>query len=711
MTRFLLWLVILLVFSLCGWACLAAEAKDAEHSESMSGLESEESKQGKPSLGTAENVPDDGSLLDYKEMVLDDVVVTASRRDIPLEDAPASVTIIDAATLEKFPLKTADDVLREVAGVDVWGSNFDPLGHRAVSIRGVGGGSSQERTLILIDGVPANDSWSGQVEWNQIPKEDIARIEVVRGPSSSVYGSNAMGGVINIITKMPQKVPASLTVKGSYGELNSWATYGNLSGRVSDGKLGYYVSGKKFSTDGYFAISEDERHSSKDGFDTDNLFGKMYWFIDDYSYVKGSATYFREDRNKGYEFSSLDPAEIIKGNLTYRRDSPEGIDWLGILYAHGETQRHEDDTRSHDAVDRISKYDKPFYGAILQPSFQFADWNTLTVGAEYKFSQAKQTDEYVTSDRVTETEGKQQYFGLYAQDEIFLFDNRLIISPGARYDWWDSFDGSSFDSSTKSPVDEDFNSKTWQSFNPKLGIVYHLTDSTTLRGLVGTGYRAPTPVELYSTSKYGSTIVEGNPNLDPEKIFSYEIGASQWFGQYLDVRLTLYRYEIDDLIDTRMVGMESSYTLMQKDNISKVRGRGIELEAYYHITNQWYGFLNYTYNDSTIIEDEVDPSIEGNQLAFSPPNKFNIGITYDNPKLFSASIQGRFADSSYEDNENTAELGSYWTFDLFLSKQLQEHVLLSFAVENILNRKYDIPSYNTYKAPGTLWAVSLVLEF
>jgi len=708
MARLLLVMAILLTCNMFVGNGLAA---DAEKRQSVTASDQETSKPAESVAGKEEKVPEDGSLLDYKEMILDDVVVTASRRDIPIEDAPASVTIIDAATLQKFPLKTVDDVLREVAGVDVWGSNFDPLGHRAVTIRGVGGGSSQERTLILIDGIPVNDSWSGAVAWNQISKEDIARIEVVRGPSSSIYGTNAMGGVINIITKMPQKAPASLTLKGSYGELNSWSTYGNLSGTISEGRFGYYASGKKFSTDGYIAIPENEPHRSKNSFDTGNLFGQAFWYIDDHSYLKGSATYYREQRNKGYEFSALDPGEITKGNLTYRRDAPEGIDWLGILYAHGETQRHENDTRWHDAVNRITEYDKPFYGAILQPSFEFGDWNTLTVGTEYKFSMAEQEDKYLTASRRTRTEGKQQYFGLYAQDEIFLFDNRLILSPGARYDWWESFDGSTFDSSPSTPVDKEFNSKTWQAFTPKFGLVYHLTGNTTLRGLVGTGFRAPSPVELYANSTYGSTIVEGNPSLDPEKIVSYEIGASQWFGEYLDVRLTLYRYEIDDLIDTRTVGKEGHYTLMQKDNISRVRGQGIELESYYHITNQWYGFLNYTYNDSIITEDQVNPLIKGNQLAFSPQNKLNIGLTYDNPKLFAGTVQARFVGDSYADNENDVGLGNYWTFDLFLARRLQQHVLLSLAVENIFNRKYDIGSFNTYKAPGTLWALSLVMEF
>ena len=103
-----------------------------------------------------------------------------------------------------------------MAGVDIWGNDLTYCGFRAVVLRGAGGGS-QGRTLILIDGLPINDTWSGQVAWSQIAKEDVARVEVIRGPASALYGGSALGGVINIITKNPVKKPIGFKAKAEYG--------------------------------------------------------------------------------------------------------------------------------------------------------------------------------------------------------------------------------------------------------------------------------------------------------------------------------------------------------------------------------------------------------------------------------------------------------------------------------------------------------------
>jgi len=661
-----------------------------------------------------------------REVVLPEVVVTATRKESLVEDVPASVTVIDAEALRRSPLRNVDDVLRSVAGVDVWGNNVDPLGHRAVTVRGIGGGSSQERTLILINGIQANDTWSGQVVWNQVAKEDVERIEVVRGPSSSLYGGSAMGGVVNIITRSPVETPIGFAGKGSYGEFDTWSAYGNLSGRSNNGRLGYYVSGKKTASDGFVAeLKDGDTYATESSYTLSNILGQFYWYIDPFSFLTLSGSYYREERDKGFPFAKLDPGRIIKGNLTYRRQAPDGIGWLVSVYGHGEEQTHDDDDWAHSRLDRVSKYEKPFYGAIVQPSLCLADWNTLTLGSEFKYSEATHESTYEIAlpsrpyARKTETQGKQYYTGVYAQDEIFLFNGRWVVIPGARYDWWKSFDGSYTDTHPPAGVQPDtqYGDKEWQSFNPKLGIVYHLTDTTALRGSVGRGYRAPSPVELYATMTYGSTtIVRGNPDLDPESIFSYEIGVTQKLGTHLDVRLTLYRSTVDDLIDTRTVEVIDrepplpDIRIMQKDNIAEVRAQGVELELYYLITRAWSGFLNYTYNDSEIIEDDANPVIVGNTLSHCPRNKFNIGLAYDNPRLFAGSIQGRFVGHSFADNENTEELGSYWTFDGQLARQLWDRVTIAFEVENLFDVEYDIPSYNVFKSPGRLWAVSLTVE-
>lgn len=651
---------------------------------------------------------------------LEESVVSASRKTTSLNDTPASITIIDAKQLEHYPVKTVDDALRSIAGVDVWGSSIADQGFRSVTLRGVGGGVKQQRALILLDGVPLNDTWSGWVSWSQIPKEDVERIEVVRGPFSSLYGPHAIGGVINILTKKPKPAPIEAVAKGTYGELNTWSAYGNLSGTYFDGKFGAYASGKKTSSDGYLAAPEEEPNRSENAFNTDNVFVQGLTALSEYSSLRLSGGYLREERNRGHPFSNVAPRKIYRVNLTYRREAPSGIGWLGILYYQNEDQRIEfDDYATQSRLEHVEDTEKPYFGAILQPSLSLADWNTLIVGGEFKYNEVELMDTYVTSDRTKGTQGKQQYYGLYCQDEMRFCAETLIVNLGVRYDGWKNYDGATFDTDppgTVPPISRTFDTRHFDSVNPKLGVSYHLTSRTTLRASVGMGYRAPTTSELFADLTRGLRIIQGNPYLDPEKLLSYEVGVYQGFGERLNLSLTMYQSWFNDLIDTRTIETivepgGPPVEIALQDNISKVRVQGIELELNYSVTREIFGFLNYTLNESKIIEDEVDPNLEGNYLEHSPLNKFNFGLTYDHPKILTGSLLVSYVDHSYDDNENKDELRSFWTVGVKLGRDIGKHARLSFAIENLFDEKYDIPSFTIYEAPGRLWNLEFTLKF
>ncbi len=657
-----------------------------------------------------------GTIRDYE---LEEVVVTTSRRDTVVSDIPASVTIIDSKQLEGNPVKTIDDVLRSVAGVDVWGSDLADQGFRSVTIRGVGGGNKQQRTLVLLDGIPINDTWAGWVAWSQVPKEDVERIEVVRGPFSSLYGPYAFGGVINIITKKPVLEPIGGLAKGTYGENHTWSGYGQLSGTFLDEGFGAYASGRVTCSDGYLIAPEEEPNRSRNAYTIGNFYGQGFYHIDNRSYLRLSTGYLHEQRNRGHPFSNVDPREIVRANLTYRRNVPNGLSWLGIFYYQFENQRIEFDNRTtHSTLEHVEKSKKPFFGAILQPSLLLADWNTLTIGAEFKYHKVTLEDGYLTSSREKGTQGKQKYGGMYFEDEMFFFDDRMILNLGARYDWWKSFDGATFDTDPSGfqPFDRSYPSRDFASFNPKLGVSYHLTQSTTFRGSVGTGYRAPSTSELYADLTRGLTLLRGNPDLDPERILSYEVGIDQAFGEYGYLSITLYRSRLDNLISNRTIeripgGPGPARDIRQQDNISKVRGQGINLELQCDITQELSGFLNYTLNESKIIEDDVDPGMEGNFLSHSPFNKLNFGLTYDHPEILTVSTLVSYVDDSYDDNENTEELDAYWTVDVKFARDLGKHVSLAFSIENLFDEKYDIPSFTIFKSPGRLWCLEVTGRF
>lgn len=189
-------------------------------------------------------------------LVLHEVVVTGSRTERPVTQSPGSISIVSPVLLRNTPAQSVDDILTMISGVNTTRSDGISNMHTNVSIRGLAG-DEQGRTLVLFDGIPINTSDEGGVNWNSLHMDNIQRIEVFKGPGSSLYGNNAMGGVINIISKKPFS-PFSVNASGSYGSLNTWKTNLGISSRVND-KFSVFLSGYYNKSDGFNNVPDSLR--------------------------------------------------------------------------------------------------------------------------------------------------------------------------------------------------------------------------------------------------------------------------------------------------------------------------------------------------------------------------------------------------------------------------------------------------------------------
>lgn len=629
---------------------------------------------------------------------LGQVVVTATRTERRIGDVPATVTVIDKEAIEGSSVERLEDILAGSCGVDQQGNHTYGRGRSNVYMRGI---NDVGKMLMLVDGIPVNNSWHGSVEWNQIPLENIERIEIVRGPASSLYGSQAMGGVVNIITKVPQEAH-KITFRQEYGSLDTWMSLLSMEGRAE--RFGYYLSGKYKASDGYISHVPQQSYDIKSDYSLDNIVGKLFWFMDEESSLKIGFSHHDRKFGRGREYSNIDRT-IDKGDFTYRHSSAR-FDWLVSFYLHNETQQVEFDAPpAYNYLNLVEKFDLPFYGGIIQSAISLSDWNTLTLGFEYKGSKIDKEDEYQRSSRRGETKGKQRYLSLYLQDEMSFLEEHLKLTAGARQDWWKSYDGSCYDTGATPAIDTEYDDKDWNSFNPKLGLLYRLTERTTLRSSVSKGFRAPALPRLYTIMTRGLRTIYGNPNLASETLIGYEVGLNHTFMEALYGGLTFYYSDGDDFIGTRTI----TATKLEFDNISEVRMRGIEAELKYKINEEWFSSFNYTYNQSTVEKDVTDPNIEGNYLSYVPRHKLNLGISYDNPGLFTLNSLLKYVGEKYTDLENTARLGDYWTFDIKISRDVGKNAKLSLGCQNLFDVNYDIDS--EMESPGRLLTGAVEISF
>lgn len=611
---------------------------------------------------------------------LEDVVVTATRTEREIGNVPASISVIDGETIEQSPGQRLEDILATIPGIDQQGQYTFGRGRSSIYMRGI---NDMGKVLVMVDGIPINSSYGGTVEWNMIPPENIQKIEVVRGPSSSLYGSYAMAGVINIITKKPER-GNEIRLKQAYGSMETWTT--SLASQGRGETFGYRLGGRYQSSDGYYSHQPQEPWDTKSDREIKNVDGDLYFFQDDDASLKLGFSLYERDFGRGYVSNDIE-RDAQRANLIYERDSGK-IDWRAAAYYYREYQyvNFAGNDPPYEVVVQNEEHTWPFYGAMMQSSICLANWNTLTLGTEYKHSsiEGKGFNYVDEPGRYNVTEGKQEYLSIYFQEEMSFFDEDLIIDIGARQDWWKSYDGSHYDN-VYSERNADYDEKNWDSFNPKLGVLYHFTDDTALRASVARGYTAPPINQLYLVLPRGRVMMYGNPDLKPEVLMSYEAGLEHFFTRDLSLSVTIYHSNGEDFIGNRY---ENATTLVY-DNISEVQMRGIEAELKYKINRQWMARLNYTYNESTIEDDPTAPETVGDYFPYTPKNKGNFSLTYDNPDLLTAKCTLKYVGRRYTDvpNEGSEELDDYTTMDLYFAKNIKENFKIFMACDDVFDRQ------------------------
>ena len=626
---------------------------------------------------------------------LDEIVVTASRRKTSWKDAGAMVTIIGKKELEQAPETTIDDFLKRVPGVSFSRVHAAECGPgRDVTLRGI---HDQKRTLILVDGIPANDGVNGAVNWSMIPKEAVDRIEIVRGPMSALYGSGAMGGVINIITRKPRNANET-TIKGGYGSLNTFSAT-LLQGGMFD-KVGYFIGGNLYKSDGYIQAIEEKEYHVKNARTDVSIMGKAFVKPDDRSLLTLRVNYVNEDYSRGIRTDNQNN-ETTAVSLSYEREMKNNINLSASAYTQIMARKVELGARPNYAEHDHTEYDDVIkVGQLFQTDFRVAGFNTITVGLDTAYAMMDKHNEYVLVERKAKAQGNQLLFSMFAQDEMkFVIDkHKILLTPGLRIDYSRSSDGKSSDTNPapNPAVDEEYPDRHWVAINPKLSLVYRYDDSTTLRVSAGRSFAAPTLFELYTVFTRGPMLLFSNPELDPESAWSAEIGVDQWFMKNFLGRLTGYYTRGFNFIGSRTIATNQ----LKMDNITEVQIMGLDAELRYEINAMWTLYGGYTFNWSTVITDEADNSTEGNHLPFEPVHRARLGVVFQYLRWIAIDLSARYEGERYTDfaNSDDSRLDHYVSLDLALSGDITSYLRWTVALENLLNVHYDIYSVPTDKA-------------
>lgn len=601
----------------------------------------------------------------------DEIIVTATRTEQEIKDTSGNVTVITAQEIKESNAHTVDETLKYQSGLDIQGGGFLSSKIR-LTMRGIPSNYGPQRVLVMMDNRPINEEYQGDVDFRFLPTDNIERIEIVRGPASALYGSNAVGGVINLITKSGKDLPL-LNLKSTTGSFN---TYGSVLQHARQiGNLDYFISAGEQTTDGYIKNSD----GTAKNWSSQNISTRANWKPDDESTIGLS---LGMNNGKGIEENFTRNQDTNYLTLSYQTGLFKDYDgdFTARIYRNGLEQDLEWKFGATGA------YDQSTLGTQIQQSLQPAKNHLLTFGID-----TKQQDVLVkeTNGVINETVNSQ---AAYIQDEIVLNEraggNVIIGTLGLRYD-----------------RHEEFGSQT----SPRIGVVYHLTEQTSLRSAVGKGYRAPTVSDLFlPLTPYGPITFQGNANLKPETLWSYELGLDHRFTADLSLRLTLFQSQLQDAWDY----IRDTDNIYRPNNITRLSMQGIETEVKYHITKGLDSFANYTYTDAKYAKDKNNSSIEGNYVEEVPRLQGNLGIRYqpeNSATIINFNVNG--AGERYTDTENTRgnKLPKYLVATAGLSSGITKNSLFFVTVHNLFDRTYK--EVIDYYQPGRWFETGLSIQF
>jgi outer membrane receptor protein involved in Fe transport len=637
------------------------------------------------------------------------VTVTAYRAPLGSLESPATTRLLSEKDLDTTAAVSLDDKLRQLPGLELFRRSSSLVANpssQGMSLRALGS-TSASRTLITEDDVPLNDAFAGTIHWLEQPELAIKSIELVRGGASDLYGSSAIGGVVNVVPARPGSNLAEL--RSSFGGENTYDD--SLLGEAKLGAWGVLASGGTLGTDGYIQEAPSQRgpvdiasnvHSQNGVVLAERDQGPLRLF------VRGSG--FNEARGNGTPFQS-------NGSRLWRYST--GGDWQGprngtlVMRLYGSAYHFrqtfssisnlpdfgdpECSYRCGEVPSKFSLTPDNELGAVAHWSQPLGAGLLLVAGAdthdvrvsdrEQSYSSAS-TAASLVSAALTNLHDHQRDSAGYA--EAMWVRKAWTLTAGSRMDWFQNYDGQSLTRSGSSwvpsasqppPFDQRF-------FDPRLGLSRKLREHWAVSASGFRAFRAPTPNELYRSTQVGNELTKPNGNLFSERATGWETGvATDW--HWGSVRSSYFLTQVNRPIDAVTTNATSSPILLMRENLGQIESRGVSLD-YELAPRRWLAVDGgYQYAHATVTNDSQTPALVGNWTPEVARNLATMNVRGYRAALGTLGLMGRLSGHQFDDDANAYLLHGYFRLDVYGSHDFGGRFQVFAAGENLFNRQIE----------------------
>lgn len=580
---------------------------------------------------------------DLQEFALEDMVITASRVPTQKVDTPADISVISKEEIADQNYASASDALRAIPGVNVLGSGAkgSSMGQDKILLNG------DERVLVLVDGRRMNLGSSGNSSADWLPPVNaIERIEVLKGGGSALYGTDAVGGVINVIMKKGSDIGNHVTVKAAGGSWNAEQYAISASGSTDSG-LGLIVSATKERRGEYkFKNANGKSQLLKNsGYDDTGVIVKLDQKVGDDNRIGINFEHINAEGGSPFNssgFGTTDSHKRISNNVDLRYDWNENSDDKGYVQVYKNYQHAH--FRS-PVASRQSNFTDSTIGLEAQQNFKFSDTDELTVGLEYYKTTVDNTSLY-TGERDINNKA------IFAENR-WEFAPSWQLNTGLRYD---------------------HHSKYGSEVTPKVALNKKFDENSNVYLSWGRVFNAPTTDDLFWYQP-GAYPTYGDPDLKPEKGYVWTLGGNAKLNDKTDISASVFYSDIKDAIDWVWDGKKTTQAI----NVNKEKRRGLELSLNHDFDDNLSAYASYTY-----VQVKQDKGKGFTKDLTTKPNIYRAGLKYKNADwLFTLN-----ANAVTGQSEKNFVDSSYFTLDLGAQYKINDNAKLFINGYNLTNARY-----------------------
>lgn len=612
----------------------------------------------------------------------EEVVVTATRSDSEPSRVAESLTVISAEQARDSQKLALSDLLTSVPGVTV--TRTGGLGKQtSLRIRG----AESEQTLVLIDGVKLNDPSSpgGGYDFADLMVDDIARIEILRGAQSALWGSQAIGGVVNVITP----VPAGRLSAASSAEYGSFGT-AEATARVQAGneRFAWRVGGNYLTTDGISAFDERLGGREADGYRNVSANARALWYVNEAVTAEVRSYWWRGRSDiDGFPPPTFSLGDTREFSITRQWVNYAGVtvtalggkfeNRLGVSYTDVDRENRDPDS----IVPTTFEGDGSVTRLEYQGTLQINDALSTVFGIERESSRfnTASPSEFDPNPVPLHNDIKlDSSYGLVQFSPV----QALTLTAGLRYDDHETFGSNA---------------------TAQAGAAWTVTPGTLLRASYGEGFKAPTLYQLFSEF--------GTPSLSPEESDDWDVGVEQRVGDSVVVSAIYFDRDTKNMIDfVSCFGSSLPQCSLQPfgfyENVAQTTTDGIELSLTAQLTDQLHFDANYTHMNA---ENATPGSTIGKDLRRRPRESAYAEVAYEWPIALTTTLAAQYVGSSFEDVANAVELDEYVLVDLRASYRASDSLELYGRLENLFDEQYE--TTRRYGTPGRGVYAGLRVEF